>query len=198
VHGAARTFDEVIMPALSLAEIDRRKGALEPARERFVFDQIRRMVEKLPLPASATPIAPSSICIVAAHDEADRIAALMAARVLAPAQACVIGAPALAAEIAHTAAERQCTAVLISAVPPKAAHYAGYLARRLRRELPKVKIVVGLWAGDSEVGVARERLLKLGVDQVLSRVGETPSVLRQLQKHKPAANEPTAKHSARR
>jgi predicted PurR-regulated permease PerM len=179
VHGAARTFDEVIIPALSLAEIDRRQGALEPARERFVFDQIRRMVEKLELPASATPIAPASICIVAAHDEADRIGALMAAKVVAPAQACIVGAPALAAEIAHTVSERQCTTVLISAVPPKAAHYAGYLARRLRRELPNVKIAVGLWAGDSDVRVARERLLKLGVDQVLSRVGETPSVLRQ-------------------
>ena len=110
----------------------------------------------------------------------------------------MIGAPALAAEIAHIVSERRCTAVLISAVPPKAAHYAGYLARRLRRELPKVKIVVGLWAGDSDVRVARERLLKLGVDQVLSRVGETPSVLRPLQKPKPAANEATPKHSARR
>src|SRR5205085_385578 len=37
VHGAGRTFDDVIIPALSLAEIDRRKGALEPARERYVY-----------------------------------------------------------------------------------------------------------------------------------------------------------------
>jgi len=198
VHGAARTFDEVIIPALSLAEIDRRKGALEPARERFVYDQIRRMVEKLQPPASATPIAPTSICIVAAHDEADRIAALMAAKVAAPAQTCVIGAPALAAEVAHTAAEHRCNTVLISAVPPKAAHYAAYLARRLRRELPDARIAVGLWAGDEDLGNTRERLNKLGVDQVLMRVAETPSVLRQLaQKQKPAANEATTKHSAR-
>src|SRR3954462_11472963 len=198
VHGAARTFDEVIIPALSLAEVDRRKGALEPARERFVFDQIRRMVEKLQPPASATPITPSSICIVAAHDEADRIAALMAAKVVSPAQAYVVAAPALAAEIAHIVAEHRCTTVLISAVPPKAAHYAAYLARRLRRELPNARIAVGLWAGEDNVGATRERLLKLGVDQVLLRVAETPNVLRQItQKPTSAANGKTAKHSAR-
>ena len=54
-----------------------------------------------------------------------------------------------------------------------------------------------MWAGEHNVGATRERLLKLGVDQVLLRVAETPSVLRQLQKAKPAANEATPKHSAR-
>jgi predicted PurR-regulated permease PerM len=194
VHGTARMLDEILIPALRLGEIDRRKGALEPARERFVYEQIQRIVESLE-PAAAH--APGSLCIVAAHDDADHIAALAAAKLFAPAQACVVGPPALAAEVAHTAAERRCSAVLISAVPPKA-HYAGYLARRLRRELPNVKIVVGLWAGDESGGTTRERLAKLGVDQVLVRIADTPNVLRQLaQTPKAAANEASAKHSAR-
>ena len=197
-QGLAAALDKVLVPALALAARDRGRNLLEPARERFIYDQVRRMVEKLQPPASTTPIAPNSICIVAAHDEADRIAALMAAKVVAPAQTCVIGAPALAAEVAHTAADRRCSTILISAVPPKAAHYAAYLARRLRRELPEARIAVGLWAGEEELGSTRERLLKLGVDQVLMRVAETPNVLRQLaQKQKPAANEATPKHSAR-
>ena len=109
-----------------------------------------------------------------------------------------MGAPALAAEVAHTAAERRCTSVLISAVPPNAAHYAGYLARRLRRELPNVTIAVGLWTGEDSVGTTRDRLAKLGVDHVLVRLAETPNVLRQLtQKPASAANGKTAKHSAR-
>src|SRR5438067_9796836 len=178
VQGTPRTFDEIIIPALRLAEVDRRKGALEPARERFVYEHMQRIVESLepPVPANA----PGSLCIVAAHDDADHIAALAAAKLLSPSQARVVRAPALAAEVAHTAAERRCTSVLISAVPPNAAHYAGYLARRLRRELPNVTIAVGLWTGEDSVGTTRDRLAKLGVDHVLVRIAEAPNVLRQL------------------
>jgi predicted PurR-regulated permease PerM len=190
VHGTARTLDEVIIPALRLAEVDRRKGALEPSRERFVYEQIYRIVESLEPPASAS--APGALCIVAAHDDADHIAALAAAKLFAASQACVVGPPALAAEVARTAAERHCTSVLISAVPPGAAHYAGYLARRVRRELPNVKIAVGLWAGEDSVGTTRDRLAKLGVDHVLALIAETPNVLRQL-----AATEPQKKQFRR-
>ena len=193
-HGTAHALDEILIPALRLAEVDRRKGALEPTRERFVYEHIQRIVESL-APAGAN--APGPLCIVAAHDDADHIAAVAAAKLFTPSQMCVVGAPALAADVARTAAEHRCNAVLISALPPKA-HYAGYLARRLRRELPNVKIVVGLWAGEDSGGTTRDRLAKLGVDQVLVRLAETPNVLRRLA-HAPqaAANEATAKHSAR-
>ncbi len=80
----------------------------------------------------------------------------------------------------QTVTQKQCKAVLISAVPPNAAHDAGYLARRLRRQLPDTKIVIGLWGADQNNGRARERLLKLGVDQVLTRISQAPDVLRQL------------------
>ena len=53
-HGIAATFDDVILPALTLAEADRRKAALEPARERFVYEHIRRIVEELALSGSAS------------------------------------------------------------------------------------------------------------------------------------------------
>ena len=78
----------------------------------------------------------------------------------------------------ENAGQKQCRAVLISAVPPGAAHEAGYLARRLRRELPNAKIVVGLWGAADER--ARERLTKLGVDVVITRISEAADVLRRL------------------
>jgi CheY-like chemotaxis protein len=109
-----------------------------------------------------------------------------------------MGAPALAAEIVQTVTQKQCKAILISAVPPNAAHDAGYLARRLRRQLPDIKIVIGLW-GSEENGSARERLLKLGVDEVVTRISEAPDVLRQLaDTGAQASNEATAKRTARR
>ena len=196
-HGIAATFDEVIVPALTLAETDRRKGALEPARERFVYEHARQIIEELEHAPSANSGAP--VCLVAAHDEADHVAALMLAKLLPPAQTFVMGAPALAAEIVQTVTQKQCKAVLISAVPPNAAHDAGYLARRLRRQLPDTKIVIGLWGADQNNGSARERLLKLGVNEVLTRISEAPDVLRQLaDAGAQASNQETSKRSARR
>ena len=184
-HGVARTFDEVIVPALSLAERDRDKGSLEPARERFVFDNVRRIVEDLEYePAGA---ARATVCIVATHDEADHVAALMVAKLVGAGQACIMAPPVHPAEIAENVAQKQCKAILLSAVPPHAARHAGYVARRLRRQVPGVKVVVGLWGADEELSRAKDRLLKLGVDQVLTRISEAAEVGRQLGE---AANEP--------
>ena len=195
-HGIASTFDEVMLPALRLAEVDRGKGALEPARERFLYEHARRILEELDVPA---PSAAAPVCIVAAHDEADHVAAQMAAKLLPPAQTWVMGAPALPAEIVQTASQKQCKAILISAVPPNAAHDAGYLARRLRRQLPEIKIVVGLWTADDNNTSARERLMKLGVDEVITSVAQVPDALRKVaDAGAQASNQETSKRSARR
>jgi predicted PurR-regulated permease PerM len=193
-HGIATTFDEVMIPALTLAKIDRRKGALEPARERFIYEQVRRMVEELEAVPARDAAAPA--CIVGAHDEADHIAALMVAKLLPASQSCVLGAGTLAGEIAQAASEHRCDVVFISAVPPNAAHYAGYLARRVRREVPGAKIAVGVWAGADDVGASRERLLKLGVDEVCLHIAEAPSLLQQLAATQPARQ--SVKRPARR
>ena len=162
-HGIAATFDDVILPALTLLETDRRKNALEPARERYIYEHARRIIEELEY--APTAHAAHAVCIVPAHDETDHLAAVMAARLIA---APVVEAPG-----------QKCKAVLISTVPP-GAHEAGYVARRLRREFPNVKIVVGLWgAGDNNIR-ARERLAKLGVDEVITRVSEAADVLHRL------------------
>jgi hypothetical protein len=47
--------------------------------------------------------------------------------------------------------------------------------------------MVGLWGADEELSRAKDRLLKLGVDQVLTRISEAAEVGRQLGE---AANEP--------
>lgn len=177
-HGISHTFDEVVIPALSLAERDRQKGALEPARERYIFESVRRIVEELehePAPATGAPL-----CIVPAHDDADHLAAMMVSRLLPAAKAVVLAPPPKAAEVAETVAQKSCGAILISAVPPHTAHYAGDLARRLRRQVPGVKIAVGLWGASDGGGRVKERLEKLGVDEVITTVSQAADMLRQL------------------
>ena len=188
-HGLAATFDKVIIPALTLAESDRRKDALEPARARFVYEHARRIAEELELPGeqngSAVLQSGPAVCIVAANDEADHVAALMLARLMPSLAARVIGAPAQISEIVGTAAEDSCKAICISAVPPHAANHAGSMARRLRRHSPQAKIIVGLWSADNNIGNAKERLLKLGVDEVVAHLSEAAELLPQLASSSP-------------
>src|SRR6185503_3636417 len=161
-RGIAAAFDELMVPALSLAEHDRRKGALEPARERFIFDSARRIVEELEAPARDAGGRAEPACIAAAHDAADSVTAAMLARLLPGAQTWVVGAPARVAEIVETVKQRRCQALVISALPPHAAHYAAELVRPLRRQLPDVRIVIGLWGAGDALERSGDRLHKLG------------------------------------
>jgi predicted PurR-regulated permease PerM len=177
-HGIAKTFDGMILPALTLAERDRQKGALEPTRERFIHENVRRIVEDLEHVPGAS--AGGTLCIVPAHDEADHLAAQMVARLLPSEQTVVLAPPVRPAEISEIVAQKHCAAILISAVPPNTAHYAGELARRLRRQIPGVKIAVGLWGTGDESGRSKDRLAKLGVDEVVSTVSQAADTVRQL------------------
>ena len=170
-HGIAATFDDVIVPALTLLEADRRKGTLEPARERFVYEHARRIIDELEAPPPLD--VGGALCVVPARDETDRVAAMMVARLVC-------------AQVVDTAGQKQCRAILVSAVPPGAASDAVYLARRLRHEAPNAKIVVGLWSGGADGTRTRERLAKLGVDTVITRVAEAADVLRRLAGNAPS------------
>ncbi|HEV2430982.1 MAG TPA: AI-2E family transporter, partial [Burkholderiales bacterium] len=143
-HGVAALYDSVIVPALSLAEVDRHAGALDPARERFVLDTVREIVEEIPdkEPAEAQC---RHVCILPAHDEADDLAGAMLARLLPGAQ--LFSSKSLAAEMLECVGAEPSKLVCICAVPPQAASHAAYLARRVRKRFTDIKIVVALFSG---------------------------------------------------
>src|SRR5918992_10958 len=68
-HGRAALYDAILVPALSLAETDRHRGALGARRERFVFDTTRQLLEEIAgneEQKSATSSPP--VCIIPAND----------------------------------------------------------------------------------------------------------------------------------
>jgi 3-deoxy-D-manno-octulosonic-acid transferase len=86
----------------------------------------------------------------------------------------------LRAEQVHTLEEiatHACRAICISAVPPHAASHAAYLARRLRKRFPELKIVVALWTSEG-IDKVKPRLLGVGVDEVATRLPEVLAHLR--------------------
>jgi predicted PurR-regulated permease PerM len=166
-HGAISLFDPILIPALTLIETDRHKGALESESERFAFDTTGQILEAIPKEeAPAGQSAGRGVCIVPARDEADELAAAMLARLLPAAQL-----------LAPEAVESACRVICISAVPPHAASHAAHLARRLKRRLPELKVVVALWASDG-IDKIKPRLLDAGVDEVFTRLADVQAHLR--------------------
>jgi predicted PurR-regulated permease PerM len=165
-HGVQSLYDKLVIPALALAEIDRHKGALDPERERFVFDTTRQIIEEFGDADAGASVA--GVCVIPAHDEADEIAASVLARFLPGTEI-----------LSEVPKEHACRVVCISAVPPHAASQAGSLARRLKRDAPQLKVLVALWTSDGLERI-KPRLLSAGVDEVVTRLPEAITQLRRL------------------
>jgi len=174
-NGTLGLFDTLIIPALALIETDRHRGVLAPETERFAFDTISQILDAIPVEeAAAAPRA--RVCIVPARDQADQLAGAMLARVLPGAQ--LLSAESLAGEMLEQIARDGCTTICISAVPPHAASHAAYLTRRLKKRLPKLRIVVALWTSEAGERI-KSRLTAAGVDELATRLDEAVSHLRQ-------------------
>ena len=177
-HGVPALFEDILLPALSLAETDRHRGALDAERGRFVFDTTRQIAEEVSDgEESATQDSCRHVCIVPAHDDADEVAGAMLARLIPGAHRFAAGS--LAAETIDQVEEQGCRIICISAVPPRAASHAAYLVRRLKQRFPKKRIVVGLWSTET-IDKVKPRLLEAGADDVLTRLAEATAQLRQL------------------
>jgi predicted PurR-regulated permease PerM len=201
-NSLVQLYDAVIIPALTMAEQDRHKGALDPAREEFVFLSIREMLAEFSEqtaasePASddaetecALELKPAGaagrVLCLPSNDEADEIAAVMLAQLLDQA-----GRPALSLPLDPTL-QHLVTIVepepkdmfCISAVPPFGFARARTLARLLQVRFPRTKIVIGVWGftGDIESALQRfqpkrpERLVTSLGDAVAFFAGSTPA-----------------------
>ena len=177
-HGNVALFENILVPALSLAESDRHRGALDEEHSRFAFETTRQIAEELRTEEEArVDDACRHVCIVPAHDQADDVAGAMLARLIPGAQRFPAGS--LAAETIDKVDEQGCRIVCISAVPPRAASHAAYLVRRLKQRFPSKRIVVGLWSSET-IDKVKPRLLEAGADDVLTRLADAATQLRQL------------------
>ena len=201
-NSLVQLYDLVIIPALTMAEQDRHKGALDPAREEFVFLSIREMTAEFSEqtaasePASADAetegelelkpaCAAGRVLCLPVNDEADEIAAVMLAQLLDHAGCTALSLP-LDPTLQHLVAivePEPKDMFCISAVPPFAFARARTLSRLLQVRFPRTKIVIGVWGftGDIESALQRfqpkrpERLVTSLGDAVTFFVGSTPS-----------------------
>jgi hypothetical protein len=160
-------YDEVLVPALIMAERDRHAGELNDEQERFVREAAEDLVEELgeTAPAaeaansddSVTPTAkrdeqampPARILCIALRDEADEITSRMLGQLLAAEGFHVDSgaADALTSEMLDRVAAAESDVVVISVLPPIRPRESRLLWKRLRQTYPNLPIIIGYWIG---------------------------------------------------
>jgi predicted PurR-regulated permease PerM len=176
-------YDSVLVPALSMAEQDRHKGAIGAAREEFLFLSINEMIaefseypltESAPAPGSAECPGHRIVCLPA-YDRADEITASMLAQLLEqkgyPTICLPVAGPSPHEVLALIEAGRS-DVVCISALPPYAFAPARILCKQIRERFPKLKVVVCIWGFTGDTEKAKVRFERTQPDRLSTSLAE--------------------------
>jgi DNA-binding transcriptional LysR family regulator len=101
----------------------------------------------------------------------------MLARLLPGAQ--LFSSESLAAETLERVGQGPCRLICVCAVPPGAASHAAYLARRLKKRFPDVRMLIALCTSEA-IDKVKPRLLSAGADEVVTRLADARGYIRQL------------------
>ena len=202
-------YDSVLIPALSMAEQDRHKGAIDGVREEFLFLSINEMIAEFSeyqLPESSSPGSSSEeapapmadaaehpetrILCLPAHDRADEITAAMLAQLLEQkglaALTFPIGGPSLNELFALIEAKRS-DIVCISALPPYAFAPARAMCKQIRERFPKLKVVACVWGFSGDTQKAKARFERAQPDRLSTSLAQAMEHVEELLRPKAKA-----------
>lgn len=191
-------YDSVLIPALSLAEQDRHKGAIDTNREEFLFLSINEMITELSeyqlahVSSQAEDAAAESgpaerlsarIICLPANDRADEVTAAMLAQLLEQA-----GHAALCLPIAHASLVQMLAlldikpddVICISALPPYAFPPARTMCNLVRERFPNVKLVIGVWGFSGDTEKAKARFERTQPDRLLTSLAQAVEQIQEL------------------
>jgi predicted PurR-regulated permease PerM len=175
--GATReaVADAVVVPALAHSRRDAEDGALSRDDQRALLKVARVVVEDLARPDDGGP-KPDRVRLLGlpARDDAD----LVALEVLGGLLDCgrwevdIAGSDTLTAEAVARVGETLPAVVCVSALPPGGLTHTRYLCKRLRKQFPTARILVGRWGLSEDVESNREQLTTAGADFVGTSLAE--------------------------
>jgi predicted PurR-regulated permease PerM len=186
-------YDAVIIPALSLAEQDRHKGAIDAAREEFLFLSINEMISEFSEyqvaadaakdPAEGTKHSSARVFCLPAHDRADEVTASMLAQLLEQ-----MGFAALAFPISGSSPTEWMTllevgasdVLCISALPPYAFAPARAVCKQIRERFPTLKMVVCVWGFNGDANKAKARFDRTPPDRLCTSLASALETIQEL------------------
>ena len=172
-------YDALLLPALSYAKADRRRGRLTVRQEKFIFATAQALQEELnsagiSQKAKLPPAHRTRIIGCPAEDDADERALFFLCDLLDPLRFdCEVVADAkLAAETIAGLGPRE--AVLVIAVlPPGGIARSRSLCKQLRARFAHLKILVLCWQCAGDQSQVRQSILAAGADWVCFNLLET-------------------------
>jgi hypothetical protein len=191
-------YDSVLIPALSLAEQDRHKGAIDTTREEFLFLSINEMITELSehqlardssqaedaaAESGAAERVRARIICLPANDRADEVTAAMLAQLLEQAGHAALSlpiAPASLAEMLALLEIRQDDIICISALPPYAFQPARTMCKLIRELFPKAKLVIGIWGFSGDTEKAKARFERTQPDRLLTSLAQAVEQIQEL------------------
>jgi predicted PurR-regulated permease PerM len=191
-------YDLVLVPALSMAEQDRHKGAIDAAREEFLFLSINEMVVELSeyrLAGTAAIIAETAdfanhrIVCLPAYDRADEITSAMLAQILGQKGFATLSFPLGSSlpECLASLGSNPGDIVCISALPPYAFAPARAVCQQIRELAPKLKAIVCVWGFSGDTQKAMARFERTQPDRLSTSLAEAVAHVQELVLPKPEA-----------
>ncbi len=185
-NSLVQLYDSVMIPALTMAEQDRHKGALDPAREEFLFLSIKEMLaefsEKTIRAESENgnsasrklPVRPGRVFCLPTSDEADEITAAMLAQLLEQSGCTALSFPldTSTQHMVDIVGPQGDDVFCISALPPFAFARARNLCRQLRERHPRTRIVIGVWGFTGDTGKAIQRFQPSHPDKLVTTLAD--------------------------
>jgi predicted PurR-regulated permease PerM len=187
-------FDKVLVPALVMLRRDSQHGQMDDEVAKNSLRTISEIVEDLaphfkpanPPANGADTRAKACVLGCTTGEQVDELA-LQMFRLLVEATAypmTVTSSDKLSGEVVSMVAAEKPSVVCIASLPPGGVARASYLCKRLRAELPELRILVGRWGQDGVT--ARERLQAAGANEVANTLLESRRQLMPLLQHRSA------------
>jgi hypothetical protein len=189
-----RSYDEVLLPTLALAQRDHGRSRIDAAEHRTVVEGVGEILEQV-APAGEAPAPRARVFGVPARPPADTVALRMLRELLAPARAALdVASPQLlSAEVVRMVGEEGIDVVVVGALGPGGLAQARFLCKRLRASAPGVRIVVGRWEVADDPEAIRSVLMAAGADAVGMSLLETRDLVLPFL---PSRSEAASEHAA--
>jgi predicted PurR-regulated permease PerM len=151
-------YEQVIVPALILAEQERHRGTLEQSREDFIFLCLNEIIAEVAArdEEPKKSARPGRVFVVPAKDAADEVSGALFAQLLERDGFAVISLPAGSSNDLELMQPSSDDLICVSALPPFAFLAASKLCTQLRNRFPEARIMAGIWG----LPAGRESILR--------------------------------------
>ena len=153
-------YDNVIIPAMSLAEEERHAGFLDSSIETYFLENSRELVDELGARPASGPEdnrTTAKVFCLPAKDAADEVACQMFVQLLPGAVARVLPLGTSTDDLVQTISAEKPDVLCISGVPPQATRHVAVRCRHLRRLFPDLAIMAAVWR-DADLTSVRGRI----------------------------------------